>query len=668
MVRQLLRWTILALPLVAAGCHEEMDESVLLPAAGADAGANMPAGAIQISPLDQTLDLAEVADTLNAVAFTSSDADFLMDLGQGRIYVEQNDDGQWRTANVTATRCDGTTVAITLAQPPASRAAEGEIHRNFYRHHGVGYSYEAVAGEYCNLNYVRCQLLNRAVIDKIEDETGEPFINVEYKSGMEASHSVSTSVVDYVQNSNFSADASLNLIIFEGSVSAACYAFEEGLEEKYILHDEQKYPKAHYTIDPSDIAFFTEKYPNLLTSSFRKSLKKLAATASDDYRAIDEFLEVYGTHLVYDVELGASISLDVQVDTHKFKDVENVGVLAGASLASLFKVHFEQHSEEKNYEVLRDSKCRVDVLGGDMTILDRILGMTTFSNDDIEISPEDLQKWATSIVFDDNDLEHSNVEMTSMAVLPIWYLVGDEQLAMRIESRVYSNAAELQKLLGNRNFINVKIPYSTKKYVCRVGNQKYTFTNPDVTDIIASGRHVATICQEPIPPIAGNKKVPVIYPIYEGHVKLANGLCIHNNVVYTVRWDNDSLEVFNQGEIETTKYDGNIYMNSGLLTPAKAEGLDYIEGHPIAGLERPGGIDIEGNLAGQPVRVVKYFGHFYLNNKTRYNNLPGWSYVNELPAEAEYYPSFFSDNTWKDRMVRDNNYVYILNPTEIGYE
>lgn len=422
-----------------------------------------------------------------------------------------------------------------------------------------------------------------------------------------------------------------------------------------------------YTLNTSHISRMVEQYPNLLTSSFRKALKELAATPVSDWRAVDNFLEIYGSHMVVDAELGARLNLDIQVETHKFHQDINEDMLANVAIATLFNAHFEEHREDRYWEVLRNCKCQFDVVGGDTRILDNLIGMSTFSSEEINVSEADLQAWVASVYFNDDDLDNSNVELTGMKVLPIWYLVNDETLKNRIMARVYNNAATMQKLLGNRNFINVTIPYSTRKYVCRVGDRKYTFTDPDVTDVIVAGRHVATICLEPVPTINSNEKVRVVYPIYEGHVKLSKGLCVYNGHSYSVDWSNDELTVEDLGTVDNA-YDGNIYLNYGNLSTTAMPYADYTTGHLVAGLERPGAIGVDGSLKGTPVRVVKYFNHFYLKDKNNYDNLPNWTYVTTLPAEAPRYPSYFDKTTWKDRMRRDDGYLYIYNTTEIGYE
>ena len=44
--------------------------------------------------------------------------------------------------------------------------------------------------------------------------------------------------------------------------------------------------------------------------------------------------------------------------------------------------------------------------------------------------------------------------------------------------------------------------------------------------------------------------------------------------------------------------------------------------------------------------------------------------MTSAPAEAAEvdYRDYFPQGEWQNRMVRDNNYVYIFNTTELGYE
>ena len=39
-----------------------------------------------------------------------------------------------------------------------------------------------------------------------------------------------------------------------------------------------------------------------------------------------------------------------------------------------------------------------------------------------------------------------------------------------------------------------------------------------------------------------------------------------------------------------------------------------------------------------------------------------------LGKRNDAYKAYFLEEKWQNRMVRNDSYVYILNPTELGYE
>ena len=622
---------------------------------------------VVIDGLDQTVALP-LTGTGSVVDVEVEDGDFLTVLRGGRLYAEQNDDGQLRQGTIRVQLSDGSSQRLTLGQRAATRA-EVQSQKSFYRHHALGYSYDAVYGNYCDLNYVRCQVLNRAVIEAVDTLEVESIFTEDYLHDMHASSSVSTSVVDYVQNCNFVANAKAKIaLIGSGEVKGFCHIFEDGIEDSYILHNERELTRAKYTLQIGDLQVLVQKYPSLLTSSFRKSIEKLAATPVDDWKAVDDFINIYGTHVVNSATLGARLTVDVQVKTNKFVTKEEESLLADATIATLFKASISTDAADKNYQILRNCKCHVEAIGGDVSMLDKLVSRTFFSNEDLDSLL--LNNWIASVKFDGNDIANSNVEMTDMKVWPIWELVPDKGVANRLQARIQADAAIMLQLLGNRNFLNAKFTYPISSVTCRIGNQKnQKFDNPAVTDVIVDGRHVATVCRELVPAIDKKEYVQVAYPIYEGRVKLTNGLCVYGGKTYSVDWRNNYFKV--KVVEEQTMSDGNLYLTGGVLTTASFDQVDYQEGHLVLGCERPGGIGIDGKLAGEMVKVQKHFGHFYLaDDKNRYDNLPNWSYMTAAPAEAMdvSYKDYFKNGTWQNRMVRDNTYVYVFNTTELGYE
>jgi hypothetical protein len=467
-------------------------------------------------------------------------------------------------------------------------------------------------------------------------------------------------VVNYIQSAGFKASGSGTFITYSGSATASATIFEDGVDESFIIHDELTKDVVEYTLNYPDLIAYLDQYPALLTSSFRSALDKI----DDTNKSIDDFVNVYGTHVVVFSKLGARMSVDLQVEAKRFEERDSLYTVSKQSLALMFNEARNTSESERNYQYLKDSKCQFSVVGGDVSIFDNLLNITSFESD--SYTPQMKYDWQNSIRFDDNDIANSNVEMVDMRVAPIWYFIPDKQLANRVQALITGNLSLIIETLGNDNLINTSFPAHPILVSCIIGNQNNLTTYPATVDVIAANRHVATICKEHVPDISSTEEVYVAYPIYEGRVKLTDGLCIYNNKVYKVEWSFNRFTVTPvDGEVSA---EDKIYMNAGVLSVTPSDQLTYQDSHLILGCERPGGITIDGKLGGEMRTVHKHFGHFYLDNRTKYNNLPGWSYTNTLPKEAENYPDYFRGDTYKNRMVRNDNYVYIWNKTEIRYE
>jgi hypothetical protein len=587
------------------------------------------------------------------------EGDFITDLGGGELYYEQNDGSSRRKARVRVRYSNGNDSIFQFSQPVFTRAYDSTL-RQFYRHYGIGYSYNAVEGSYCNLSDFRCQILNRAVLDRVLEEQNAEILNVDEINEIVSSNAVYSSVVNYIQSAGFKASGSGTFITYSGSATASANIFEDGVDESYIIHDELTNDVVEYTLNYPDLIPYLDQYPALLTSSFRAALDKI----DDTNKSIDDFVNVYGTHVVVFSKLGARMSVDLQVDAKRFEERDSLYTVSEQSLALMFNEVKNTSESERNYQYLKDCNCQFSVTGGDVSIFDNLLDITSFECD--SYTPQMKADWLNSIRFDDNDIANSNVEMVDMRVAPIWYFIPNKQLADRVQARITGNLGLVIETLGNDNLINTSFLAHPKLVSCIIGDQDYYATLPSTVDVIAANRHVATICKERVPDISNTEEVYVAYPIYEGRVKLTDGLCIYNNKVYKVEWSFNRFTVTPvDGEVST---EDKIYMNAGVLSVAPSDQLTYQDSHLILGCERPGGITIDGKLGGEMRAVHKHFGHFYLDNWKEYNNLPGWSYTNTLPKEAENYPDYFKGDTYKNRMVRNDNYVYVWNKTEIRYE
>lgn len=639
---------------------------------------------ITLNGLDQEVTLPEKYGNVSQIIAT--EGCFITPLGGNHFFVEQNDGTKVRTASLTVIDTDGHSRTCKVSQAPISLTSQAEKYNNFYRNYGIGYSYNAITGDYCNLSDVRCQLINRAVLDRLQPNYPDIFLLVDKMNEMSVKQSVSTSLTNYIQNTNFKASADGQImILFSGGIEQSCHIFEDGITDSYILHQEQLIKRARYFLDAVAVAEAAKTTPTILTASFRSAINELAQTSPDNWEAIDKFINLYGTHVIINSTLGAKMELNLQVEEKKFHTIEEVNVLSNASIALLFKKYSESQATEEEYKKLKNSKCQIDVLGGDLSKLDNVLHMTLFNNEDY--SPAMLDEWVASVNFDDEDINKSNVELIDMEVTPIWDLIPDPDVARRVEARVNGNVDVMQEYLGNRNFINTSFKINPSGLKFLAAGKSVTAASAPIINVIAGNRVVATICKEYVPEIGGeaykNDLKTVVYPVYEGRIQIRNGLCIFNRKAYEVAWNDDRFSVTPLGAVSDTT---TVYMSLGKLSVDKYANITYQPSYLIPSLECIRGIQPDGSINPEKFcSVFKHFGDFYLGlvyvndntfnitsktDDTNFDYIPYWEWTTDWPEYMKNYLYYFTQmgGIYRNTMVRTDDYLYIYNPSEVAIQ
>lgn len=530
-----------------------------------------------------------------------------------------------------------------------------ESQRYFLRDHAVGYSYNAVTGESYSLDDVRCQVINRAELDRLADVSKYYLysVNVEQTATMEGN--VYHSFTQYVQNSNLKADGEAGIILIAGGgAKYECSIFEDGTEDCYIVDAHSKISSGSYSIQPDAIMELAKTQPTVLTASFRDAVRQVAEASEKSHLAcVDSFIQTYGTHVVTYAEVGGSLDMLVQLDAKRYNTVQNVeNALTADVLMGLFKTSMSGGTSSDEYKYLEDAKCHVKVLGGDVALLDELTNMDNYRVGKVDAST--LSRWQSSVVFDPEDYQKSTASVIRMDFTPIYQFVGDPTAKRRIRSVIRGSTQDLVDLLGNRNFINVSFPYDPQEISYTLGNRtEASCSSPDVTDWIYAGRHVATVCVERIEGIDPLQDVRVVYPIYEGRIQLYNGLCMHDGHAYNVAWKGDSCVVTGKGEAAST--DGMVYVTAGVPSFMAYDNITYSPAHPVPGMETDTPFRVDGsyNTASTAYFVKKEKGSFFLPatwGKAPITSIPNWAYDKE-----------------SGMMKRSDDYVYMYNPNELRY-
>ena len=561
-----------------------------------------------------------------------------------------------------------------------TRTRSAAEQQTMLRSHGVGFSFDAINGERCDVGSVKCQVLNLDALDA----AGAYLIDNTQHS--ESETSTSRSFAEYLRNVNTATGVSGGVLIYKGSYMKTASIFERSLDTTMCFTSVISERVAEKYIDTNMIDVLFEDNPRqYLSDNFLYAIDKLRRGGIEDVAVVDSFIDIFGTHVITGSTVGGRLQLDVLTSRKGVNTFIQEKQVEESSLDLFFKKTVSTMTEEElkaATALLDNAEMHLTVVGGDLSHMNTLVANPSFGN--IDATPEALSRWQESVSLDAAQPWNSRCEMPDMEVTPIWELIPDAELAALVRTRIEATAPTMQELYGNRNFLNVEIPVGFGAVSTTFGGRLMTVADPWVVDVIAANRHVATVCKEWVPEIDPRGSVRVVYPIYENRIQTDAGLCVHNGVAYRVKWLYNRFSVEPADTVATDK----VYLTFGYLDPAPTGGVSYQSGLLRLGYEWPGSIATDGSLAnrGEVRTTRKFLGHFYLDSEKNYANLPNWTYQTVAPDnrhyEEEYAAQFAAGLPYTlsgvglagrsgaanlvNRMVRDDDYVYYINTTEVS--
>ena len=555
------------------------------------------------------------------------------------------------------------TVAVEAAPFQWTRAQDIETRAMFVRNHGLGYSYNAVRGEYGKWEDIRCQVVDRYALEEYSKLTQSDFVKFQKSTYASDKSSFKYSLRDYVASVNMHLDKEVDLGLYQGSKRADQYFIENGVEEsfyytcnKLIILGQSQLAYAELL---DRIRYDDEK--QLLTPSFRASVEHVRKYFNNDIAVVDSFVNIWGTHVIVRSFLGGELNINLQNYVWRYKDTGKEHEITTDEFLGECE-RSEKERQEDGFTWIEHGKLIINAKGGDQSSLTNLLGKyqvdgkRTFSIDGIS-------KWTTSFVYDPDDDMASNVEMVDMTVVPIWTFAEavSPVAAQYIKAAILQDVDYMQKLLGENNFYDTTFPARYDTLCCEVQTQSGEWTTVERTDskempmlvnIESGGRIVAAVCHEQI----NNIWFWVAYPVYEGVINKLCGVAVSEatGMVYDVRWLEGIALMQAQMKGDAYVYCNNatFYMNAGKIMVEPQEGITYNESHPMPYYAISGGIQYDGTYRSTALPVEKQGDNYIIrNDNPSLTDIVGFSYDNKLKAYR-----------------RQDKYTYIYNPNEMRYE
>lgn len=574
-----------------------------------------------------------------------------------------------------------------------TRAQDVATHASFIRNFGVGYSYNAVKGEFCNWKDIRCQVVDRNYCDFMEQTYGAKYYYYEPTSSVNHFSEFRWSLRDYVAHSQMSFREDVDLGFYHGTRRKDQYVVENGVEESfyYLLREEQLYYDLLLDFRPLLDSYILGT-KGLLTGSFRDAVNHLMEADPTDIAVVDSFVNVWGTHVIVEAFLGGKLDVELSNYVWRYKDTGYDHELT----AQEFLDECEKKEEERQkdgFTWIEHGKLTINARGGDQSTLTGLLGDYQYDGK-ATFSTAGIEKWRKSIHYDpDNELA-SNIEMVDMRVVPIWWFIEyiDEDVAARVQAAIEQDVEMQRKLLGEKNFFSVRFPIRYPEATCEVQTQSGEWTtltrrdsgdDPQVVNIVSGGRVVATVCKEQVMDsthvhsdstliktdslqywvhdtidywVHDTLNIWVAYPVYEGVVNLQCGVGVDDQKrVFDVLWlDGRCIlrrrKAYNGDDaVATGKY---FYINLGQVDTEADNSVSYAPASAMAYYELSGGIQYDGNYRATPLPVTKRGTDFIIRaDDPTLTNIVGFTY----DADQNIYR-------------RNSNYHYIYNPNEMRCE
>lgn len=551
-------------------------------------------------------------------------------------------------------------LAVELPQTAApfqwTRAVDKETHAQFLRNFGVGYSYDAVRGKYCDWQDIRCQVLNRQELEA-RNKQGKVMLVSQMKSGFNSQQTVRYSQRDYVASMDLQTKQEIDLGLYKETKRTRQYALEDGLQDCFYYMVQDNILKGEQYITPAEVQntinkeWFAGKQTKLLTRSFQDAIEHLAWNYdATNYALVDSFINVWGTHVITRAFLGATMQLTLKNDMWRYHDNVSEQSFTSEQLLTAYRDR-KSNRQKEEYHWTEQSSLYIECRGGEQSYMGTMIGEAKYDGTrDFDMS--DVSKWRESVTFDPGNEAASNCEMIYMEVEPIWNFVPEQYPHVKrlLQAAILQDAALYQEMLGDRNFFSTKFPIRPTSASCQWRKETGTWqthkrtdstSEPMVVNVMSGGHYVATICHEKI----GNQWLWVCYPIYEGKVKLACGFGVaDDNSTYDVLWINGAVKSTKRSE----KANGTFYINDGAVGVTEQEGITYADATTLPYVELSGGVTVTGDYkAAGAYNVRKNGSAFELIAPTGLKDIVGFT------------------ESGNGRYLRNDNYVYIYNPNEV---
>ncbi len=266
--------------------------------------------------------------------------------------------------------------------------------------------------------------------------------------------------------------------------------------------------------DESKIESIIRSGGDIFTDRFREIYDRL--NSSPTSALVSELVRKYGTHLVIYADLGGRLDYTVNFRSKETstKSVERyLKYKNGKETAN-------EATEEASHNICSNGDLSFDIYGGSEAGIRAVTSDSRTADRYSQISQGSLGRWLSSV-------DRSNprsVSMISCRLMPVWQLFSNPAARDRIISHILTLARSEGGMVGQR----LQELSLDNYYWFDIDNNLLDFADTPTSTLVRVGYFdnlpKVEICNEYVPEIRADRRVTVLYPIYNGKTNIRRGI------------------------------------------------------------------------------------------------------------------------------------------------
>ena len=427
-----------------------------------------------------------------------------------------------------------------LNQLSGSYSDENSVTTTGNKARAVGYGYNTKDGKFAAIESVKGPIL---AVEKMLQEGG--IENIGVQASLTSSMYSGSNMKALSKKLSTKANLKASYMGFSGEIGASfdISQSESNSYEYCIAYIENAITTLEVQLDPPSLQ-------DLIINSAYTAINGVSrdGVESSYYPTGDEgfanLINYYGTHLVYNAQLGGKLKYTTQVNVSEVQGAYNINTYAKAGYKNVFVSASAEVSAEMNDAYKKNSshiKTNLIVSGGGRQEAIALSKISNATNENAKIA---LDNWSTSLI-DDTNLTLINFDNNSL--VPLYDLVDPKYKARKEALKKYMEDGSFwpadEYKIGDVHLLNIP-----DKAIGAVP------TNKSLVSAVydKTGSHqVAVICDEYIPILNVKERVTVIYPIINNKTKWNIGYFVGdeaNNPAF-VCWTGTKVSI-NKSELE----------------------------------------------------------------------------------------------------------------------